>query len=259
MRPILFEIGDYIIYPYPVAMSVALLVAVLLIARFAKQQGYDYFLFFEGVLLSEMVGLAGARLVYVSLNLDYYLANLDQIFRLTYVGFSVHGAILFSLLAAILWCRWRKVNFLDMADLMMPYYAVGYAIVRTFGCFLSGCCYGKVSALPWAVVMVKVDNQPRHPVQLYAAAGVMILYLLYKWYYQRRHFPGANVLLMLASYGLLRFTCEFFREGDSLPLLLGLSLAQLVSMGLFILSSAVFLAVLAIRRRNTQARGQMSC
>lgn len=258
MRPVLLQIGDYTIYPYPVAMSSALLVALLLISRFAKKQGYDYFLFFEGVLLSEMAGLAGARIVYVSLNLDYYLANLDQIFRPTHAGFSVHGAILFSLLAAMIWSRWRKIKFLEMADLMIPYYMVGYAIVRTFGCFLSGCCYGKVSSVPWAVAMVKVDHQLRHPVQLYAALGGVAMFFILKRYYSSRHFPGANVLLMFGLYGLLRFSCEFFREGDSQPLWLGLSLAQLVSAGLMILVPAVFLAVLAVRRRNPQASGRLS-
>jgi phosphatidylglycerol:prolipoprotein diacylglycerol transferase len=248
MHPILFQIGDYTIYSYPVAMSLALLVSLLMFASFAKKKGYDYFLIFEGGIVVELSGLVGARIVSVLLNLGYYLTHLDKIFMVVHASFSVHGAIVGSLAGALLWCYLRNVNFLDMADMMMPFYAVGYTIVRVGGCFMAGCCYGKVTDLPWGVVMVKVDALPRHPVQLYSALGALAGIFIFKKFYEMRPFKGANVLLMLFLYGILRFITEFFREE---PVFWhGLSLAQVVSLLLSALSAAVGAAVLLYLRRR---------
>lgn len=252
MRPILFKIGEYPFHSYSVSMGLALLISILLIVRQAKREGYDPDRILEGCIIIAASGLLGARLVFAAQNLDYFSVNWPQIFTLKFGWFSAHGALFLSLLAGLLWCRRRKViNFLDLGDLMIPYYMVGYVIVRTLGCFLAGCCYGKVSDLPWAVVMVNVDSQPRHPVQLYAALGGIIIFIILKYYYRIRPFPGSNILLMFILYGILRFICEFFREADVEPPWLGLSLAQLVSLLMIVLSSSVFFAVLYNKRRST--------
>lgn len=256
MRPILFKIGDYPFYAYSVAMGLALLVSILLIVRQAKREGYDADRILEGCIIFATSGLFGARLVFVAQNWDYFRVNWPQIFTLKFGWFSVHGAIFLSLAAAFLWCRRRKtIKFLDLGDLMIPYYMVGYVIVRTLGCFLAGCCYGTVSAVPWAVVMHTVDSQPRHPVQIYAALGGVAMFIILKYFYRIRPFPGSNVLLMLALYGILRFSCEFFREADSEPLWLGLSLAQLASLLIIILSLSVMFAVLYSKRHRLAKQG----
>ena len=52
------------------------------------------------------------------------------------------------------------------------------------------------------------------------------------------------------------FFCEFFREADVEPPWLGLSLAQLVSLLMIVLSSSVFFAVLYNKRRSTAGRAK---
>ena len=147
---------------------------------------------------------------------DYFSVNWPQIFTLKFGWFSAHGALFLSLLAGLLWCRRRKViNCLDLGDLMIPYYMVGYVIVRTLGCFLAGCCYGKVSDLPWAVVMVNVDSQPCHPVQLYAALGGIIIFIILN-NITGSAISGSNILLMFILYGILRLSASF-READVNP------------------------------------------
>ena len=63
--------------------------------------------------------------------------------------------------------------------------AVGVALGR-LGCFIAGCCYGKVSSAPWAVHFSVVDTNAsvfRHPTQLFefafhaaAALGLLVAY-----------------------------------------------------------------------------------
>ena len=87
-----------------------------------------------------------------------------------------------------------------------------------------------------------VDDLLRHPVQLYAAAGGVLIFLILKLLRMVRPFAGYNLLALAALYGMLRFATEFFR--DEPVVWLGLTLAQLFSFLLTIFSLAVMIAVM---------------
>ena len=77
---------------------------------------------------------------------------------------------------------------------------------------------------PW------VDAAPRHPSQLYQAAGEGLLLFVILWFYAASPRPLRAVSAMfLIGYGSLRFIAEFFRTPDPGifgTLTLGLSTAQ---------------------------------
>lgn len=86
--------------------------------------------------------------------------------------------------------------------------AAAVAVGRV-GCFQGGCCYGRPSAVPWAVDFG--DGVLRHPTQLYEAAfhglAAVALVLMARAGVQRRqHFK-----LYLGSYALYRFVTEWLR------------------------------------------------
>jgi phosphatidylglycerol:prolipoprotein diacylglycerol transferase len=85
-----------------------------------------------------------------------------------------------------------------------------------------GCdIYGKVTAVPWAVI---AGGVPRHPVQLYSAlAGYLIFFVLWKKKEYRRY-RGEVLLLFLILYSIYRFLVEFFRSTN------GFTLAQYASL-----------------------------
>src|SRR2546429_7300938 len=60
---------------------------------------------------------------------------------------------------------------------LAPAGVLALAIGR-LGCFLAGCCYGRPSELPWAVVFPELGPPARHPLQLYSAACDLGLVLL---------------------------------------------------------------------------------
>jgi prolipoprotein diacylglyceryltransferase len=86
-----------------------------------------------------------------------------------------------------------------------------------------------------------VDNLYRHPVQLYAAAGALLIFLLFKILWKRRPFNGVYLLYLPMFYGVLRFTTEFFREEP--VLWAGLTLAQLFSLALVLVALVIYLNV----------------
>ncbi len=240
MVPYLFKIGHYPVYGYSAMMVVAIIVGFTAALIQAKREGFDLKLMIEGSIITIIMGYIGARALYVFLNWDFYSTRPERIFLPRFTGLSYYGTFILGTLTAFVWSRLRKQNFGKIADLWCPYLILGYAIVR-IGCFLSGCCYGKPSGVYWAVVVPRVDNLFRHPVQLYASFGAFLIFIFLRAMHHRRPFDGFNLVALGSLYGLLRFITEFFREADSHMVFLGLSAAQLFSLPLFLFSTALLL------------------
>jgi phosphatidylglycerol---prolipoprotein diacylglyceryl transferase len=238
MHPILFQIGGVSIYAYGAMISLAILVASLALFREAPKEGINPDQVLEAIIVAAASGLIGSRLLYVALNWSYFSHRWTDILFARFEGLSFYGAFFGGALALLVWGRWRKARFLPMADLLAPYLALGYAFGR-IGCFLNGCCFGQVSGVAWAMPVSMMDNLLRHPVQLYASAGAVLIFVVLKLLRKVRPFQGFNLIALFALYGMLRFTTEFFR--DEPVVWLGLTFAQLFSLGLSLSALALIL------------------
>ncbi len=251
MHRILFEIGGIQIFSYGAMISLAILVAALALHREAPREGINPDHALEALIVGAISGLIGARLLYAALHWEQFSSRPLTILFARFEGLSFYGAFIGGAVALFFWGRWRKINFFKMADLFAPYLALGYAFGR-IGCFLNGCCYGKVSDVPWAMPAALVDDLLRHPVQLYAAAGGVLIFLILKLLRKVRPFAGYNLLALAALYGILRFTTEFFR--DEPVVWLGLTLAQLFSFLLTLFALAIMIAAMFWGAKNKRGK-----
>ena len=247
MKPVLVEIGGFTIYSYGLMLSLALLVASLGLLRQATREGFNPDHVLEAVIVASVFGLIGARLLYVFLNWELYQGQWIKILFTRSGGLSFYGAFLGGLIALFVWCRFRKLSFLKLSDLMAPYLALGYALGRV-GCFLNGCCYGVVSSVPWALPAFEGDRFLRHPVQLYACLGGLVIFIILYRIRPKRPFEGFQLIMLMLLYGCLRFITEFFREEPQVWL--GLTLAQIFSLGLALVSLLLLLIVFMVKDYN---------
>ena len=244
MKPVLVEIGGFAIYSYGVMLSLALLVCSLGLLKQASREKFNPDHVLEAVIAAALAGLVGSRLLYVFLNWGLYQGQWIKILFTRSGGLSFYGAFIGGLIAILAWCRYRKLDFLKLTDLMAPYLALGYAFGR-IGCFLNGCCYGKVSTVPWALPASAVDNLLRHPAQLYASLVGLIIFLILYQLRPRRPFDGFQLIMLALLYGVLRFITEFFRD---MPLVgLNFTLAQIFSLAVVLLSLILLLIFFAIK------------
>jgi len=79
-----------------------------------------------------------------------------------------------------------------------------------------------------------------HPTQLYAAGAALLIFFILLAYYNLPRHVGQVISLFGVLYAVYRFIVEFFR-GDSSRLLAGLTLYQLLSIGIFIGFGAAWL------------------
>ena len=232
MYPELFSIGKITIYTYGVLVALGFFIGMQYIAKYSKnivtkQQVYD-FLFY--VIL---IGIIGARLFYVMLDIPYYKSNPLEIFQVWKGGLVYYGGFVAVLIFAFFYCRYKKINIIKLIDVFAPALALGHAFGR-IGCFFSGCCYGKSTDCFLAI-------SHKHPTQLYESLGNIIIFFILHNLLKKSHKDGYVFVLYMLLYSILRFYVEFFRGDDRGTFILGLSPAQNISIVIFFIAMIILL------------------
>jgi phosphatidylglycerol:prolipoprotein diacylglycerol transferase len=121
-----------------------------------------------------------------------------------------------------------------------PGIALGHVTGR-LGCFAAGCCYGKPTTVPWAVVFTDPAAAANvgtplgirlHPTQLYeAGAELLILAFLLATERRGRPFAGRTFWLYMFLYAVSRYVIEIYR-GDPRGVVpfLDISTSQFISL-----------------------------
>ncbi len=178
--------------------------------------------------------IIGGRLGYVLFyDLNYYLNNFGEIFKIWKGGMSFHGGVIGIILISLWFAKKNKKNpliFLDIVALVAP---IGIFFGRIAN-FINSELYGTETSMPWGVNFLKVDNLYRHPSQLYEAIlEGLILYLILLFFKNKNYLktPGLISGLFLIFYSIFRFTIEFFRVPDEQLgyLFFNLTMGQIIS------------------------------
>jgi phosphatidylglycerol:prolipoprotein diacylglycerol transferase len=184
--------------------------------------------------LSLLGGILGARLFYVILQWEFFMSSPQEMPAIWRGGLVWYGGFLGGTLAGWFYVRAKRLVFLRVMDQFIPFLVLGHAIGRV-GCFLNGCCYGKPTGT-WCGLVLPGQATAVLPTQLFESLGLLVLYLVLRRL-QRGAFlsrPGRLFSLYLMSYAALRFLMEFLR-GDQTAFWAGLTLQQLIGLGLFVI------------------------
>ena len=182
-----------------------------------------------------IIGLIiGGRLGYVLFyNLDYFLNNPIDIFKIWEGGMSFHGGLIGIIIVSILFAKKNNqdpFSYLDIVSLVAP---IGIFFGRTAN-FINSELYGIETSLPWGVKFIKVDSLFRHPSQLYEAIFEGLILFIILIYFKKKGLDkksGYISGLFLIFYSIFRFIIEFFRVPDEQLgyLFLNLTMGQIIS------------------------------
>lgn len=252
MHPIIARIGPLSIYSYGLMVALGFAAAILLSYRLAPRFNINKDKLVDFGICILIGGLIGARLFFVVMNLKYYIANPVEIIDLSKGGLVWYGGFLVGVLVGIIFVKKNNINFWDGADLLAPFIALAQSIGR-IGCFLNGCCYGIVAPENYPLgVVFPHELVVRHPTQIYESAALLMLFLILRRWQESRHFKGEIFLGYAMLYSFSRFVLEFFR-GDNPKILVGLTIGQVVSLGIFI-SCVTILAIRIILWKKNSSR-----
>ena len=193
-----------------------------------------------------IIGLIlGGRLGYVLFyNLDYYLNNVFDIFKIWQGGMSFHGGVIGIIIASVLFSRKDNEDPFKYIDVIAIVSPIGIFFGRIAN-FINSELYGLETSVPWAVKFVQIDNLYRHPSQLYEAAleGIILfLIMIYFWTKDYLKIPGKLSALFLIFYSIFRFIIEYFRSPDEQLgyLILNLTMGQLLSFLFFLIGCSIY-------------------
>jgi phosphatidylglycerol---prolipoprotein diacylglyceryl transferase len=218
MRPILFRVGSVDVPSYGMLLVGGLCLAVLVAVARARRNGVrrDDVLALGALALGG--GMIGAWLLFVLTNLGEIVREPGLLWRMR--GMVFYGGLVGGAAACAAYALLVRMPLHAAADLAAPAMPLGHAVGRV-GCFLGGCCFGRPSHGVFAVrpPLGSADHglaATVHPVQLYEAAGLLLLFVLLLALERRpRRRPYTVTLAYLAGYSVLRLVVEVFR-GDAI-------------------------------------------
>ena len=209
-----------------------------------------------------------ARSLFVLLNWPYYRYAWFDIFKLWEGGLVFYGGFIAAAFAAWAYLRSKRLAVGRILDILSPSLALGIFFGR-IGCFLNGCCYGTISQ-QWGIRFPAKDNPPVFaqqmmdglihegalcslpviPTQLYDAGVGLIVCLVLLAIDRKPRFDGFLFGTMVLLYAIARFVTESLRYYEASAHFAGLTVSQLVSIGL-VVWAGIFLLRGLKRHGNT--------
>ena len=208
--------------------------------------------------LAMIIGtVLGARLGHVFFyDWDYYSQHPGEILAVWRGGLASHGGAIGIIIALYIFSRTvTHRSILWILDKVVVPTALAGCFIR-LGNLMNSEIIGNPTDVAWAFVFERVDEQPRHPVQLYESISYIfsfvLLYYTY-WKTDKRTKPGYIFGLFLVLIFGFRFILEYFKTsqgGFETAFGNGLSTGQLLSIPFVLIG--LFYMLRPVERRSTE-------
>ncbi len=269
MHSELFQIGPFTLRAFGLCMALGFLIGWQAAVWLCRRTGQDADRLTSLLTWLMLSAVLGARAAYV---LEHWTAEFANqplaVLRVDQGGLMFYGGLIAAALTLLLYARLQRRHLFEVTDLVLAVVPIGHAFGR-LGCFMHGCCYGKitqscagvtfpqrspawweqVSANPPLLAESALRSLPVIPTQLIeCGANVFLFALLYALYPKRHRQFGFISGAYLIGYAILRFVIENLR-GDPRLAVGPFSISQTISIGVL----AVGIGCLAYALRHKPA------
>lgn len=175
----------------------------------------------------------GARLLHLLTNPTLYQANPAKLYSIELNGFALMGGLILATLVGVILAWIIKYDPWPLADSVAPALGIGIAVMR-IGCYLNGCCFGKMTRLPWGVKfpmgsspynyhmaeilekkgfsLLSLASLPKiHPTQLYELLAALIITLIIIYLIKKESPTGVPFLTFAGLFSLFRLGNSYLR------------------------------------------------
>ncbi len=251
MYPIAFEIFGRQIHYYGVMIALGFLAATAILQWKRRRAGFSREQIFDLAMLALFTGIVGARIFYVVLyGSEQHHENIWWVFRIDQGGLVFYGGFICAITAVCIYAGKKKVPIPAMLDIAAPAIAAGHAFGR-IGCFLQGCCFGKISdstdglltavryplnidpgRFPLKLHAVDGFTLPLYPTQIWESIANVLLCALLLGLFPTFRKPGQIAGAYILMYAVIRFMLEFYRADNPIR---GFNLTESQIIALFIM------------------------
>ena len=222
LNPIIFDFGILSLRWYSLAYILGIVFGwwygkkIIFFINNRNKKNYNLDLFDDYITYIIISVIIGGRLGYVLFyNIEYFFSNPIEIFFIWNGGMSFHGGLLGVIIGTIIFSKENNFDKLVLLDVVSCVAPVGIFFGRLAN-FINAELYGKPTDVPWAVIFPLVDNQGRHPSQIYEALleGALLFFILNLIIKKTSYKKGICAAIFLIFYSISRIISEFFREPD---------------------------------------------
>lgn len=212
--PVIISFGPFALRWYGLLFAAPFLAGLYFFRRVFREEGIAEANLDRLLLYAVLGTVIGARLAHCFFyDPQYYFANPLKILAIWEGGLASHGGI--AGLVCGFWLAGRTfsppVPLLWLLDRLALPGALGAVCIR-LGNLMNSEIVGKPTSGGWGVVFDLVDQVPRHPAQLYEAAGYLATLVALVWLFARhRKHPPLGLLTgwLLALVFAVRIAAEF--------------------------------------------------
>jgi phosphatidylglycerol---prolipoprotein diacylglyceryl transferase len=225
-NPVAISLGPLEIRWYAIFIVTGIILATLLASWLTRRRGEDPEIILDMAIWVVFGAIVGARLYYVLLQWDRFIADPMWALDFRSGGLTIHGAIIAGALIVWLYARRMGNSPWFWMDMIVPGVALGQAIGR-WGNWANQEAFGTPTDRPWAVA-IDPARRPAgyeefatfHPTFLYESIFNMLFAAALAWLVIKgpafSWFRNGFVLgVYLVGYGLIRLPLESIRT-DSL-------------------------------------------
>lgn len=240
-----YSIFGLTLYWYGTIIAIGFLLAVIYVTKRSKQFGLTQDNIIDMLICAVPSAVIGARVYYVIFNFSLYKDNLWDIFKIRDGGLAIYGAIIFAVLAVIIYCKVKKMPMGPFFDIGALGLLIGQAAGR-WGNFMNREAFGRETTVFCRMGLTDSSGNTIfvHPTFLYESLwnllGLLLLHLFSKS--GKRRYDGQIFAMYVAWYGFGRMLIEGLRT-DSLYLFsTGLRVSQVLA-ALSVIVAVVYLSV----------------
>lgn len=229
----LFGINGLNIAWYGVIIAIAVLMGILLAIYRSRDTNINKSDIYDLAILLIPGCLLCARIYYVIFEWNYYKDNPLSILAINEGGLAIYGAVIGGIILTFLFCKKRRISFLELADILIPSLVLGQAIGR-WGNFINQEAFGNLileeslQFFPYGVYINDLEEW-HQATFFYESISNLILLSLMLIFYHRFKKRGYLLSFYMIGYGVIRFFIEGLRA-DSLYLFSKIRISQLLSL-----------------------------
>jgi phosphatidylglycerol---prolipoprotein diacylglyceryl transferase len=232
--PLPFLNTSFHIYFYGILIMLGVIAAAFLGQAEARRRGINPDYIWDALFWIVLAGIVGARIWHVfspppsmvaqGITTGWYLMHPLDMINIRNGGLGIPGAIIGGALALWLYCRNKKISFLNLTDSVIPGVALAQAIGR-WGNFFNQELYGKPTNLPWKIYIDPAHRVPGYenynyftPLFLYESLWNLLNMAVLLWVARRFEKwlkPGDIFYMYMIMYSIGRFFLEFLRVDAS--------------------------------------------
>lgn len=226
LSPDIFHIGGLLMTWHSAITVVSVVIAVVLIGRWAKKAGLGEEIVSSVAPWAIAGGIIGARFLHVIDNWGYYSTNPGQIVAVWSGGIAVYGAIAGGVIGGAIYAARKGYPVRRLLDISAPGLILAQGIGR-LGDLINGEHFSTSSDLPWATVYTNPASPaygmaPTHPAVGYEMLADFALFGVL-WLLRGRLRPEGSLFIAYAAlYAAIRLPLSFLRL-DSNSVALGIN------------------------------------